>query len=908
LFGPAPIVRAEELPLRANPTREAAEESGETSLAALTRLATASFEVVERDLRARIATLEALALRYEMAIDNISQGVCFFDREQRLILCNRRYAEIYRLAPEQVRPGTTLREIVELRAAAGTCSMPIGDYLTLANSINSGAVPRTWVAELKDGRTIQVCHQPMPDDGWVATHEDVTELKATRSVANERISLQTLIDWVPDYLWVKDTESRLVVVNKALASDNGRAKTSDMIGLSDLDFHSPEAARAFRAIEQNILSSGRPMLDAEESFVDASGARRWFLSTKVPLRNDRNEIFGLVGIARDITERKRAEVLRDGQSQILQMIAISAPLEEVLRHLMLLVESQLTGIYGSVLLLDDDGIHLRHGAAPSLAVAFTKAIDGRRAGAKAGSCGTAVYRRETVIVADIAQDPLWEDFRDLAASYGYRSCWSTPISSHQGTALGTFALYSTTVREPTAVETRVIDAATRIAGIAIERKQSEDRIHFLANHDALTRLPNRALLKDRLSQALLYAQRYDRWVTVVFVDLDNFKIVNDSLGHNAGDELLKTVASRMVDCVRASDTVVRLGGDEFVILLLDQPKSADVISQTVQKLRAAIAVPVNVGGHDLRVTSSMGIANYPNDGVDAEELMANADAAMYRAKEIGRDNFQFYTPALNTKAHEKFLLQEELRNAVVHSQFVLLYQPQVDLRSGRIFAVEALIRWKHPSLGMVPPIKFIPIAEETGLIVPIGDWVLREACRQNKAWQGAGLPHMNICVNVSARQFKEKNLVARVVQALQDSGLEAKYLELELTESLIMQDVEQAVETMKELQSLGVQLSIDDFGTGYSSLSALKNFPVARLKIDKSFISDLPTNENDKAVAGAVISLGQKLNLRVIAEGVETDDQMAFLRENNCDEMQGYHFSKPIAAQAIEELLRARAP
>jgi diguanylate cyclase (GGDEF)-like protein len=388
------------------------------------------------------------------------------------------------------------------------------------------------------------------------------------------------------------------------------------------------------------------------------------------------------------------------------------------------------------------------------------------------------------------------------------------------------------VREPTAVETHVIDAATRIAGIAIERKQSEDRIHFLANHDALTRLPNRALLKDRLSQALLYAQRYDRWVTVVFVDLDNFKIVNDSLGHNAGDELLKTVASRMVDCVRATDTVVRLGGDEFVILLLDQPKSADIISQTVQKLRAAIAVPINVGGHDLRVTSSMGIANYPNDGVDADELMANADAAMYRAKEIGRDNFQFYTPALNTKAHEKFLLQEELRNAVVHSQFVLLYQPQVDLRCGRIFAVEALIRWKHPTLGVVPPIKFIPIAEETGLIVPIGDWVLREACRQNKAWQGAGLPHMNICVNVSARQFKEKNLVARVVHALQDSGLEAKYLELELTESLIMQDVEQAVETMKELQSLGVQLPIDDFGTGYSSLSALKNFPVARLKID----------------------------------------------------------------------------
>lgn len=893
--------------MRANPIRETAEASGETGLAALTKLATASFKVVERDLQARITTLEALALRYETAIDSISQGVCFFDREERLILCNRRYAEIYRLASEQVRPGTTLREIVEHRAVAGTCSMAVGDYLTLVESINSSAVARTWVTELEDGRTIQICHQPMPDDGWVATHEDVTELKATRSVANELITLQTLIDWVPDYLWVKDAESRLVVVNKALASDSGRAKTSDMIGLTDFDLHGPEAARAFRALEQDILSSGQPMIDREESIVDASGAQRWLLSTKVPLRNDRNEIFGLVGIARDITERKRADVLRDGQSQILQMIAMSAPLEEVLRHLMHLVESQLTGIYGSVLLLDDDGIHLRNGAAPSLAAAYTRAIDGIRIGPKAGSCGTAVYRRETVIVADTTLDPLWEEFRELATTHGYRSCWSTPILSHQGAVLGTFALYSATVREPTAVETRLIDAATRIAGIAIERKQSEDRIRFLANHDALTGLPNRALLKDRLSQALLYAQRYDRWVTVVFVDLDNFKIVNDSLGHNAGDALLKTVASRMVDCVRASDTVVRLGGDEFVVLLLDQPKSADIISETVQKLRAAIAEPINADGHDLRVTGSIGIANYPNDGVDADVLLANADAAMYRAKEIGRDNFQFYTPALNTKAHEKFLFQEELRNAVVRSEFVLVYQPQVDLRSGRIFAVEALIRWNHPTLGMVPPIKFIPIAEETGLIVPIGDWVLHEACRQNKAWQDAGLPHVSVCVNVSARQFREKNMIARVVSALTDSGLEAKYLELELTESLIMQDVEQAVETMKELQSLGVNLSIDDFGTGYSSLSALKNFPVARLKIDKSFISDLPTNESDKAVASAVILLGQKLNLRVIAEGVETEDQVAFLRENNCDEMQGYHFSKPIAAQAIEELLKTTA-
>src|SRR3984957_11514911 len=335
----------------------------------------------------------------------------------------------------------------------------------------------------------------------------------------------------------------------------------------------------------------------------------------------------------------------------------------------------------------------------------------------------------------------------------------------------------------------------------------------------------------------------------------------------------------------------------FVILLFDRPKNVDLISATLQTIRAAIAEPICVDGRNLQVMSSIGIANYPKDGIDAD--------AMYRAKEMGRDNFQFYTSELNTKVHEKLVLQEELRNAIARSEFVLLYQPQVDLRSGRIFAVEALIRWRHPILGTVSPDKFIPMAEESGLIVTIGDWVLHEACRQNKAWQDAGIPHMTISVNVSARQFGGRNLVSRIAHSLEKSGLEAQYLELELTESLIMQDVEAAIATMKELQTLGVHLSIDDFGTGYSSLAALKSFPVTRLKIDKSFITDLVTNENDRAVTTAVISLGQKLNLRVIAEGVETEDQMAFLRENNCDEMQGYHFSRPVPAGEIEKLFRA---
>jgi diguanylate cyclase (GGDEF)-like protein/PAS domain S-box-containing protein len=901
------FVAAEDVQLKAKPTRRAEGALDESGVAALARAASESHEAVERGLRAEVATLETQARRYRAAFDAIAQGIGLFDGEERLILSNRRFAEIYRLAPEQVRPGMTLREIVELRLAAGTSPIAAENYLALSTSIKSAVVSRTWTAELEDGPSIQIRCAPMSDGGWATTHEDITELKATHVIANERISLQALIDGLPDNLWVKDVDSRFVISNQATATRIGVPGPADLYGKTDLELLPLEIAKRFFADEQEIVRSGKPMIDREEYVFDASGGKTWIVTTKVPLRNDLGEIFGVAGVSRDITERKLADALRDGRTQILEMMAKNAPLEDVLDRLARQIESQLKGMLVSVLLVDEAGRRLRHGAAPSLPEAYVKAIDGMPIGPRAGSCGTAAYRREAVIVADVATDPLWADYRDLAAANGLRSCWSTPILSHQGAALGVFAMYASTVREPADSETRLVDVATYFAGIAIERKLAEDRIQFMANHDALTGLPNRTLLNDRLSQALLYAQRYDRWAAVAFVDLDNFKTINDSLGHNAGDELLRTVAKRMVACVRAMDTVARLGGDEFVVLLVDLPKSADLISAAVQKLRAAIAEPVRLEGHELRATSSLGVANYPGDGADAETLLANADAAMYRAKEMGRDNFQFYTPELNAKMREKFLLQEELRKAVARHEFVLLYQPQVDLRTGRVFAVEALIRWNRPNAGVVSPIDFIPLAEETGLIVPIGDWVLHEACRQNKAWRDAGLPPMNVCVNVSPRQFWEKDLISRVVGSLKESGLDAKYLELEVTESLVMQDVERAVATMKTLQGLGVQLAIDDFGTGYSSLSALKNFPVARLKIDKSFIDGLPADENDKAVASAVIALGQKLNLRVIAEGVETDDQLAFLRANNCDEMQGYLFSRPIPAQEIEELLKAPA-
>jgi len=359
--------------------------------------------------------------------------------------------------------------------------------------------------------------------------------------------------------------------------------------------------------------------------------------------------------------------------------------------------------------------------------------------------------------------------------------------------------------------------------------------------------------------------------------------------------------------VRRDDTLGRFGGDEFVIILADQPDSPLSLTPVLEKIRQSVNEPILLDGQEVQVSCSMGVVMYPRDGDDPNTLMMNADAAMYRAKDLGSNNFQFYTREMNASVEEKLMLLEGLRNALEVGQFHLLYQPKVDLHSGLIIGVEALIRWEHPEQGVVSPLRFIGLAEESGLIVAIGEWVLQTACRQNRAWQDAGLAPITVSVNVSPRQFEEKRLVERVAQALYDSGLDAAHLEVEVTESLIMRDLAQSVDKMRELEAMGISLSIDDFGTGYSSLSALKSFPISRLKIDKSFVRELADNPDDQAIAMAVISLGHKLNLRVIAEGVETEQQCTFLRDNECDEMQGYLFSRPVPPAVITAMLQEQA-
>jgi diguanylate cyclase (GGDEF)-like protein len=440
---------------------------------------------------------------------------------------------------------------------------------------------------------------------------------------------------------------------------------------------------------------------------------------------------------------------------------------------------------------------------------------------------------------------------------------------------------------------------TRTRGLEAANQQ----LRHLATHDALTGLPNRALLDDRLQQAIAHADRDMRSFALLVCDLDRFKLINDSLGHRAGDELLQEVASRLNAVVRAADTVARIGGDEFVLIgtsIADAEDAAGLAARVIDVLQA----PVRIAAIDIHTSPSIGIAMYPDDGTTIQALLAHADAAMYSAKQHGRGNFRRYAPGMQAGTEDRVQLESDLHNAVTLNQFELYYQPKVDTRTGAVRSAEALIRWAHPTRGIVSPADFIPLAEECGLIGPIGAWVIREACRQARAWQDDGVPALRVSVNLSASQFRDSGLVESIRRALDDARLAPRYLEVELTESAVMSDPEQSIAILEHLSAMGVLVSVDDFGTGYSSMSYLRRFPIDKLKIDRVFIDEIVSRPEDASIVRAIVSLAHSLRLKVVAEGVETPAQLEFLKTAGCDEYQGYHFSRPLPAAEFERLLR----
>lgn len=849
--------------------------------------------------------------------------------------------------------------------------------------------------------------------------------------------LQRFIDALPVHCFVKNPGNELILMNRAGAAMLGSsveavrgAHLSNWLDANDLLRIADQDAQIF---------DQRKTMRFEEVMWDARHARHLNTVTfKTPAFDAQGDPLYVIGLTIDITERKNLEKQIASELRLLEMFATNIGLPQLLEAYTHSFESNFVGAMCSVLLLDADGVHLRHGAAPSLPRNFCETIDGMAIGSAVGSCATAAFTRQTVIVSDIAQDPLCQSYKDLALSHGLRACWSVPIISTQGVVLGTFANYLLQARSPQPNELLAIQRSAYLLGLVIEhhhmmqaladqkialrdsearyrtlvewspeavavhragliiyvnracidmlraqssadivgktitdilhpdfrqlgldrakkamesgtsgpvieekllrmdgtvvsveiqsvsimydgapavyvvahdmskRYEDQETIHHLAFFDALTGLPNRRLMLDRLQQALASSERKQQYGALLMLDLDHFKHLNDLLGHHVGDALLQQAAQRMLGCVRKSDSVGRVGGDEFMVLLDTAADSAAQAAQytenAAKKILMHLAEPYMLMGKPYNNSSSIGATVFIKGMENRNDVVKHAEAAMYQAKGAGRNTVCFFDPAMQAQAVARAEFEQDMRLGFENNEFPIFYQIQVNTRGVPIGA-EALVRWRSGKRGMVSPLEFISLAEENGLILPLGQFVLESACEQLVRWAGhPETEHWTVAVNVSARQFAQAGFVENVVCALQKTGANALRLKLELTESMLLKDIDTVIDKMNAIKKLGVSFSLDDFGTGYSSLSYLKLLPLAQLKIDKSFVRDLLIDSNDAIIARTIIGLGHSLGMRVIAEGVETASQRDLLIGMDCDAFQGYHFGRPMPA---DELLKS---
>jgi len=593
-----------------------------------------------------------------------------------------------------------------------------------------------------------------------------------------------------------------------------------------------------------------------------------------------------------------------GQNSILEMLAKQQPLDALLSEINRMVEMKLPNALSSLLILDHSRQHLLTVSAPTLPKAYCQAIGKIPVGPEKGSCGSAAYRNKMVIVEDIASDPLWSDYKDIALDHGLRACWSIPITDSHETVLGTFALYYRERKKPNAEEIETLRTTANLAGIAIEHKRSEEELRRLAHVDILTSLPNRALFMDRLEQAIAQSRRQKKQFALLFIDLDRFKIINDTLGHEAGDKVLIEVARRLERCVRQMDTIARFGGDEFIILLTDIGNPRDVVS-VADKVLESLSLIFNLDGGEYLVGGSIGISMYPGDGTDVDTLIKNADAAMYRTKNNGSAGYQFYTLNVSSEAKERADLENSLSRAIDESELLLYYQPVIDLCNGNIASLESLIRWQHPDKGLLSAGDFIQIAEESHLILPLDEYVLRMACQQHTVWNETELApfplSVNLTINISAMQLKNRNLPMIIQEILRDTDIRPGQLGIELTEDVTNEFQKETIDMLTELKSIGVQVIVDDFGTGVSSINYLKDFPIDAIKIDRSIINNLPGSQK---FTMAIIDIAHSMDIRTIAEGVETGKELDLVSALGFDEAQGFLFSRPLSAEKMSVFLK----
>ncbi|MGE8617253.1 MAG: EAL and GGDEF domain-containing protein [Achromobacter spanius] len=756
---------------------------------------------------------------------------------------------------------------------------------------------------MKDGGSlwIEATYLPLPgDDGLTARVSVVSRKSIADAERQEEIRLLLLgINETGNAVAVSGSDGRIVYVNDGFQR---------MLGFARGDALQQELGE--------LLAGGRPdggtreeldrRIACREGFhkdvlvYDRCGKPLWVSVMANSVFDDRGTLVNIVDVLTDITPTKVHEVL---QRRVLQAMVNEASVVEVMNMVCREVERLAPEVAATVLRVDDTG-HLRPLASPSMPEAYSNALDGVKIGPQVGACGTSAFLGRPVIVPDIATDPLWDDYRHLPLPDDIKACWSSPIKSSDGRVIGTFGFYFRERRLPDDFHHRLVDVCVYLCALALEREEARARIRQLAFYDELTGLPNRNLLLAQAEQAIARAEPERKRVAVLFLDLDRFKQVNDTLGHPVGDALLRDVAQRLRRLARASDIVGRLSGDEFVMLMPDFEHGR--LTAAAEHVLVALAQPFTVGGITLNPSVSIGISVFPENGRDMDTLLRHADMAMYQAKTAGRNRISFFSAEMNRQAQERLALEAALRDALEAKALRLHYQPQVGLKNGSLYGVEALARWRHPTLGDISPVRFVPLAEECGLIGDLGDWALREACSQLAIWRNNGLRVPSVSVNLSATNFHNLNLPRMIAATLAEFGLAPADLMLEITEGVVLDATAGTLRTIAELHRLGVRLSMDDFGTGYSSLGHLRRLIVDELKLDRSFVQGLESDDAARALTSAVIRIGESLSLPVVAEGVENEEQRRFLIEQGCAAGQGFLFSPPLPAEELEEWLRGR--
>jgi diguanylate cyclase (GGDEF)-like protein/PAS domain S-box-containing protein len=836
------------------------------------------WQIKNYELLVRVRAENDQKAQLDAALNNMRQGLLMFDSAGRLVLYNQRFLQMYHLSAEAVEPGCTLSDLLRLRKAAGTFKGNPDQYVAklvdadgtfkgdpdrqIAKLFDEGKV-ETKVMELPDGRITSITNQSMPGGGWVSTHEDITERRrAEEERDRNREFLDLIIENVPVPVFVKDASKRqYVLINRAAEKFWGIPR-GEMIGRTAYDMFPKQDADLIATREDELVKSGELNCDEREIHTPRNGIRL-ASSKRLTVSDHHGKPKYLIGVLEDATEWRRLERERDRSQTFLNTVIENVPVtifvKEAREQRYVLVNRAAEQLWG---------------------VSRNDVI---------GKTAHDLFPKSTADLIAARDTELLESKHQLL-----QATHSMEMPNHESRLITSRRIAILGDDEQPQYLLGVIEDVT-------ERARSEARIAHLAHHDMLTDLPNRLLFSERLDQALARVHRGER-LAVLYLDLDHFKRINDTLGHPIGDGLLKAVADRLRSCVREIDSLARLGGDEFAIVQtsLEQPSDAATLAT---RIREAIKAPYVLDGHKVQVDVSIGIAIAPNEGTERDQLLKNADMALYGGKTAGRGIYCFFEPEMNERMKARHQLEHDLRKALVSGEFELFYQPLVDLQDNEISAFEALLRWHHPERGMISPAEFISVAEEVGLIIPLGEWVLKTACTEAATWPDK----IKLAVNLSPAQLTSNNLMPVIISALAASGLPARRLELEITESVLMQNTFATLDTLHQLRKLGVRIAMDDFGTGHSSLSYLLSFPFDKIKIDRCFIKGLPDENNSLAIVRAIASLASSLDMTTVVEGVETQQQREMVKALGCTEMQGYVFSPPRPAAEISRLFLSHA-